>query len=420
MDPISVAASLLGLLGAAAKVSEVLTNFIKAVKDAPKLARRVFSEVEDLALCFQRILDFVSSEANVDRSRAAMITVDQLLIVLTNCVTTFSELENALGGLTSKTFSVNLRLKWITKEHTIAKILQRLLSSKTSLNLILTTLNCTRMQEAQKAIQSLAHIVSDVLANSQNIGRRLEDMNLPTALRHRSAPSALELMAPSYEDLSFNDPHRNSYASSATTTVEERTPRTSTFEQDLRISRVYSRASSLARRQSIQGLLPLPSSSAGDSIQSSTLSSLSLADVPDLSLLSLPVSVSTLWNSQRYTRQTPANLVQKDLDCRFFTRSRPTAKVLLLGTANAGKSTVLKQLQMMRGREFTQAEIVKARHVIYSNLLKVFDHILRSHPTLSAMAKSLCEDAYADGLPENVGSSGNTLGHPILRFAIGV
>ncbi|KAL8635350.1 MAG: hypothetical protein Q9228_007149 [Teloschistes exilis] len=399
MDPISVAASLLGLLGAAAKVSEVLTNFIKAVKDAPKLARRVFSEVEDLALCFQRILDFVSSEANVDRSRAAMITVDQLLIVLTNCVTTFSELENALGGLTSKTFSVNLRLKWITKEHTIAKILQRLLSSKTSLNLILTTLNCTRMQEARKAIQSLAHIVSDVLANSQNIGRRLEDMNLPTALRHRSAPSALELMAPSYEDLSFNDPHRNSYASSATTTVEERTLRTSTFEQDLRISRVYSRASSLARRQSIQGLLPLPSSSAGDSIQSSTLSSLSLADVPDLSLLSLPVSVSTLWNSQR---------------------SRPTPKVLLLGTANAGKSTVLKQLQMMRGREFTQAEIVKARHVIYSNLLKVFDHILRSHPTLSAMAKSLCEDAYADGLPENVGSSGNTLGHPILRFAIGV
>lgn len=141
MDPISVAASLLGLLGAAAKVSEVLTTFIQAVKDAPKLARRVFSEVEDLTLCFQRIQDFVSSEATVDRSRAAMITVDQLLIVLTNCVTTFSELENALGGLTSKTFSVNLRLKWITKEHTISKILQRLLSSKTSLNLILTTLN---------------------------------------------------------------------------------------------------------------------------------------------------------------------------------------------------------------------------------------------------------------------------------------
>lgn len=141
MDSISVAASLLGLLGAAAKMSEVLTNFIKAVKDAPKLARRVFSEVEDLTLCFQRIQDFVSSQANVDRSRAAMITVDQLLVVLTNCVTTFSELENALGGLTSKTFSVNLRLKWITKEHTISKLLQRLLSSKTSLSLRLTTLN---------------------------------------------------------------------------------------------------------------------------------------------------------------------------------------------------------------------------------------------------------------------------------------
>lgn len=138
-------------------------------------------------------------------------------------------------------------------------------------------------------------------------------------------------MAPSYEDLSFNDPHRNSYASSATTTVEERTPRTSTFEQDPRISRVYSRASSLARTQSIQGLLPLPSSSAGDSIQSSTLSSLSLEDVPDLSLLTLPVSVSTLWNSQRYTRQTPTRPVQEDPSSRSSARSRPTARALFLG-----------------------------------------------------------------------------------------
>lgn len=187
------------------------------------------------------------------------------------------------------------------------------------------------MQEAQEAIQSLAHAVSNVLLNSQSIGRRLEDMDFPTALRHRSAPSALEFMAPSYEDPLFNDPNRTSYASNATTTVEERTPRTSTFEQDLRTSRVYSRASSPARRRSIQGLLPLPSTSARDSIQSSTLSSLSLADVSDLSLLSLPVSASSLSNCQRYTRQAPANPVQKESLSRSSARSRPTAKVLLLG-----------------------------------------------------------------------------------------
>ncbi|KAL8662681.1 MAG: hypothetical protein Q9202_004465, partial [Teloschistes flavicans] len=254
MDPISVAASILGLLGAAAKVSEVLANFIKAVKDAPKLARRVFSEVEDLTLCFERIQEFVNSEATVNSSRAAMITVDQLLIVLTNCVTTFSELENALGGLTPKSFSVNIRLRWITKEHNISKLLQRLLSSKASLNLILTTLNCTRMQEAQEAIQSLANIVSDVLSNNQDVGRRLGDMDLPTTLRHRSAPSALE------------------------------------------------------------------------------------------------------------------------------------------GTSHAGKSTVLKQLQMMRGTKFTQTEIGEARNVLYFNLLTVFNNILQYHPTLSAMAQDLSDE----------------------------
>ncbi|KAL8690211.1 MAG: hypothetical protein Q9218_004293 [Villophora microphyllina] len=209
MDPISVAASILGLLGAAAKVAEILANFVKGVKDAPKLAQRVFTEVEDLKLCFQRLQEFINLEEASNRSRAAMITVDQLLIMLTNCVMTFSELEDALGWLKPGSFSVNTRLRWLTKEHTISKLLQRLQSSKVSLNLVLTTLNCTRMQEAQEAIASLTTAVNDVLTTNRSIGRHLENMDLSTTLKHRSAPSALgetamEGIASTYGDLSFS------------------------------------------------------------------------------------------------------------------------------------------------------------------------------------------------------------------------
>lgn len=186
------------------------------------------------------------------------------------------------------------------------------------------------MQEAQEAIQSLANIVSDVLSNNQDIGRRLGNMDLPTTLRHRSAPSALEGMESMYEDLSLDGPNRNSYASSAATIVEERTERNSTFEQDLRTSRVYSKVSSPERRRSIHDPLPLQSS-ATDSVQSSTLSSLSLADVSDISMLSLPIAASALSNGQRYMRQSATNLVKTYQFRKFSPRSRPMTRVLLLG-----------------------------------------------------------------------------------------
>lgn len=141
MDPISVSASILGLLGAAANVTAVLTNFARGVKDAPRLARRVITEVEDLKLCLQRLQEFVVSDRSTSRSRKAMIMVDQLCVVLTSCVMTFSELEDALEGLKPRnSMLLGNRLRWIAKEQTISRLLQRLQSSKLSLNLVLTTL----------------------------------------------------------------------------------------------------------------------------------------------------------------------------------------------------------------------------------------------------------------------------------------
>lgn len=141
MDPISVSASILGLLGAAAKVSEVLTNFVGSVKDAPRLAQRVVTEVEDLTVCLQRLHEFVASQNPSRRSRRALIMVDQLRVVLSHCVITFSELERAVEGLKPRaSVSIGNRLRWVAKESIISKLLQRLQFSKSSLNLILTTL----------------------------------------------------------------------------------------------------------------------------------------------------------------------------------------------------------------------------------------------------------------------------------------
>ncbi|KAI4236444.1 MAG: hypothetical protein L6R40_006154 [Gallowayella cf. fulva] len=241
MDPISVTASILGLLGAAAKISQVLTSFITGVKDAPRLAQRTLTEVEDLRVCFGQLQDFIASEGVKDRSRTAMIMVDQLVIILTHSVMTFSELETAVEGLKPRSsFIINSRFKWFAKEHTITLLLQRLQASKTSLNLLLTTLTCTGLNEAQEAVKSLTSVVNDVLDTNQRICRRLENADLSIEQKHRSAPSALENTT-SDDDLYIGRSRRDTWTISTATTIDASSENGFSFERDLRSSRVYSR-----------------------------------------------------------------------------------------------------------------------------------------------------------------------------------
>ncbi|KAI4257624.1 MAG: hypothetical protein L6R42_005545 [Xanthoria sp. 1 TBL-2021] len=281
MDPISVSASILGLLGAAAKISEVLTHFIKGVKDAPNLALRTLTEVEDLKICFRQLQHFINADEARRRSHATMVTVDQFVVVLTHAVMTFSELEVAVEGLRPRTASmINGRFKWITKENTISQLLLRLQASKTSLSLLLTTLTCTRLDEAQDATESLTDVVNGVLDTTQSIRQRLEQSNLPVQLKHQSAPSALEnTMIPTEDDASTIRPARTTWASDAMTAVGR------------------------------------------DS-------------------------------------QLP----------------QPNGKIALLGISNAGKSTIIKQLQSMQGIKSSHAEMEEARRMIIAQLFEVFQN----------------------------------------------
>lgn len=72
----------------------------------------------------------------------------------------------------------------------------------------------------------------------------------------------------------------------------------STFERDLCTSRVYSRVSRAFNRKSD----PYPGSllSSEPSIGWSFFSGVSLADISDISVISLPISAIHLWNGSRY------------------------------------------------------------------------------------------------------------------------
>lgn len=141
MDPLSVSASIIGVLGAAATVSSVLITFVQSTKAAPKLAQTVLSEVNGLRVILSHLQTYLLGAASPSKSRASLILVEQVLVALAECVTTFSELEDALG--TSKNdaeMSTLDRVRWAMKESKISDIQGRLQSNKASLTMMLTIL----------------------------------------------------------------------------------------------------------------------------------------------------------------------------------------------------------------------------------------------------------------------------------------
>ena len=141
MDPISASASVIGLLGAAAKVSEVLFKFIRSVKEAPKLAQYVLIEISDVSACLNQLQRYLQGTLSTSTSQEQLLMVEQLVVTLSNCVLVFSELEETVDSLKPVEPMQPWRLaQWLLKEQAISALMARMQQSKLSLSLMLTTL----------------------------------------------------------------------------------------------------------------------------------------------------------------------------------------------------------------------------------------------------------------------------------------
>lgn len=139
MDPLSVAASIVGLLAAAGKVSSILAKVKSSVSEAPQLLEQLLSQINDLQISFSAVDRFIATISSASRRRMSMIQVEELVATLTESVLTFSELEALIAPLTvhSETSMMDL-LKLAWKEDVVSSIMLRLDRHKSSLALMLT------------------------------------------------------------------------------------------------------------------------------------------------------------------------------------------------------------------------------------------------------------------------------------------
>ena len=138
-DPLSVGAAVVGLASVSAHIVKKLVKFIKNTKDAPKLAQAILAEVKAL----QGIIDH-SKELILGIERqpgASLVLVEHVVVILSGCVLTFSEVEQLLESLnTEGDLDLIDCAKWARKESQIASMIGRLQNHKLSLTTILTVL----------------------------------------------------------------------------------------------------------------------------------------------------------------------------------------------------------------------------------------------------------------------------------------
>ena len=109
-----------------------------STKAAPKLAQTVLADVNGLSTVLSYLQTDLLGTTSPTRSRASLILVEQVLVTLAECVTTFSELEDVLGTSKHDAEMDTLNcIRWATKESKVADIQRRLQSNKSSLTLML-------------------------------------------------------------------------------------------------------------------------------------------------------------------------------------------------------------------------------------------------------------------------------------------
>lgn len=102
MDPLSVTASVVGLIGAAAKICRVI-DFISSAKNVPATLQEAKREVKHVELALQSLQQYLLDLDKVDTQRRKCIQLDEVVVVLSDAMLVFSEFEALLALLEKQT-----------------------------------------------------------------------------------------------------------------------------------------------------------------------------------------------------------------------------------------------------------------------------------------------------------------------------
>jgi hypothetical protein len=115
-DPLSIAASIIGLLALSSKIIYALCSFTKSATEVPQSVSRVNAELQIVSSVFGQIQSLVD--------------------ILINCVAILSSLERYINDWRADN-ALWERVKWVKRESEIEGLMEDLQRHKSSLNMML-------------------------------------------------------------------------------------------------------------------------------------------------------------------------------------------------------------------------------------------------------------------------------------------
>ena len=151
-EPLSVAASIAGLITLSTQIVGIAKELFDKVKDAPETISRVREEVESMQPIFSQVQQLLTgSGAGLNRGNLAMISVHNLTATLTSCVIVYTRLEEKVNEVCGFNDPVTAsavwkragviadRVKWgLWRHEEVLVLIGDLQRQKLSLNLMLT------------------------------------------------------------------------------------------------------------------------------------------------------------------------------------------------------------------------------------------------------------------------------------------
>jgi len=140
-EPISLAASITGLISAASAIAKA----VQAIQNAPRLIYAVSNEKNTLTSIFKKLEERIGSPAGVRGTNQSIPDAmrEQLQDILIRMRDLLKELQKELEGVMTigGTIEVNIslldRVKWAAKETDVKSVLDDLLQQKLSLVVVL-------------------------------------------------------------------------------------------------------------------------------------------------------------------------------------------------------------------------------------------------------------------------------------------
>ncbi|KAF2832706.1 hypothetical protein CC86DRAFT_401453 [Ophiobolus disseminans] len=300
MDPLSVTASIVGILAAAAKIGESLHGTISTAKDAPQVLTALDCEVREFQAALSSLQVLLLDLSSASPHRTALVQVDHLIATLTECVLTFSELETTIvpfASLRGPKVPLRTRLKWTRAESDCLKILERLQRHKSTISLMLNIFQCASDAEASRSQSTLEAMVEQLLLSNRQLCRRLR--NLEDVLDASSFVARGNDNASLFSRAESTTSATRRLSARETPSMIKAISMRYAFEDDLESSRVYRMVKKDACDHSLI-------SSAIRTQTWSIFSGLSLAEISNISVVALPLYVDDIKDGGQY-RLLPAH-----------------------------------------------------------------------------------------------------------------